>query len=852
VQTSNYSAEYGRNAGGVISTITKSGTNALHGSMWEYLRNDALQARGFFDPSVPKLRQNQFGFTVGGPAVLPRIYNGRNKTFFFGSFQGTRIREAILANTATTPTAAERAGDFSHDAVKPNDPLTGQPFPNAMVPQSRFDPAATAVLSRIPLPNSPDGRFIQLYGQPTDGNQGLVRMDQTFGAKNRLSVKYWTDRGAITDALPAGSNFQWSQGQFNLTIYNASINDTHIFTANLINQLTIGFNRRDEERFNTTVADVSNLGIAITRPNQPFLPNITVTGRLTAAVEINGRPTKLDNVVSTGDQLSWNHGAHNIKFGALREGSRFEGSPFFDNGSFTFSGQVTGNAVADLVMGRPIQFSDLKGRIDDDMFAYWSAFVQDDFHISKRLSFTLGVRYEYDTRMYQRQKHEANFAPGFKSTVYPQAPAGLAFPGDPGWDRSLYMPDKNNFAPRVGFAWDALGNGKTSVRAGFGIFYQVPDLEFTNYLGANPPFTTSIVLNNPYSLSDPWHGLYQGGVTDPISTYNPNPATAKFIQPFTLYGVDPNVRNGYVEQYSLSVQQQIFRDTILQIAYAGNSGRKLNLAVQANPSIPGPGATTGNTDARRTYLPGTYAGITQFHGENNSEYNSLQISANKRFSKDVGFSVAYTWSHTLNYYDAEAAAASVNNPYNLRTDRGPAGFDLRHNLASSLVWQPSFLAHNPNWLLRNAVNGWEVSALAGIHTGLPINVVTGRDNSLTGVNSDRPDLLRNPVLSSGRSKQQVIGQWFDTTAFAANGPGDFGTVGRNAISGPGFWNLDFSLMRNFRIYEHHQLQFRSEFFNGLNHANLNNPNASFYSATFGRVLTASSPRLVQLALRYSF
>lgn len=852
VQANAYSAEYGRNAGGVFSTVTKSGTNELHGSAWEYLRNDKLNARSFFSPTKPTLRQNQFGFTLGGPVVLPHLYDGRNRTFFLGSYQGTRIRELALRNSALPATEPELRGDFSRAQRIPTDPLTGQPFLGGIVPASRFDPAAVRILQRLPPPNLPDGRYQQQASQTTDSDQYFIKIDQQIKNSNTLSVKYWDDRGTILDPWPFGGNLPWSPGVFRLVIQNLSVNDTHIFTPNLINEARVAYTRRNEERFNTVREDVSNLGIAIARPAQPFLPTIAVTGRFTLGTQINGIPTKLDNVLSLVDTVSWTKGPHTLKFGFSREASLFQGRPQFDNGSFTFSGQITSNALADFLIGRPVNFSQNIGRQDNHTTTYWGFFVQDDYKVSPRVTLNLGLRYQYDTRIYQRDNHTANFMPGRQSQTYPRAPVGLVYPGDFGLDRSLYNPDRNNFAPRVGVAWDVRGNGKTSVRAGYGVFYQLLIVEMANFMSANAPFAINVSLSNPFSLSNPWQGQFQGGVNDPISTFNPDPATAVFQPPFVLRVMDPNIRNGYIHQYSLSLQRQLPVDTLLEVAYVGNNARKMVLARQLNPAVPGPGATVANTEARRSFMPGVYSGITYFEGSANSSYNALQVSANKRFSRHYLFSLAYTWSKTIDVSSDEAIGASVSDPGNPNRDRGPAAFDVRHLFSGSVVWEPPYLLGNRNPVVRHLFGGWSLAGLWRVRSGGPIGIVSGRDNSLTAVGSDRPNVLRSPDLPDNRSRQEQIARWFDPTAFAANAPGEFGNLGRNAMRGPGQYNIDFNMMKNFRVTERHRLQFRAEFFNLLNHASLGNPVGNFSSPNFGRILSTSDPRLIQLALRYSF
>lgn len=846
-----YSAEYGRNGGGVFSTITRSGTNDLHGSLWEFLRNNKLNARNFFAPSIPTLRQNQYGFTVSGPVLLPR-YNGRNRTFFVASWQGHTIREVALQNSAFPPTEREKAGDFSSTIGRaPNDPLTNAPFPNAQIPSSRFDPVAVKVLARLRGANTPDGRYVEQASRPTDQNQVLAKIDHQITGANNLSIKYWLDKGEILDPWPFNANLPWSPGVFAVSIHNASLNDTHIFSPTVLNQFRAAFTRRLENRYNTVNESAADLGVLVARPSVPFLPNLRITGRTLLTTQINGQPTKLDNTFMLSNTLTWNRGKHALKFGWSLEQPSFHGRPLFDNGDFTFSGQITGNALADFLVGRPVTFTSSAGREDNNTTYYWGGFAQDDIRLSGRLTLNLGVRYQYFTPMINRRDRTGTIQPGVRSQRFTDAPLGLVYPGDNGLPRALYNSDRNDFAPRVGIAWDPLGNGKTSVRLGYGVFFQFPLIEVSNILAVNQPFVINVNLPNPFSLSDPWRGQFSGGVNDPITQFL-NRGRADFFTPVAGAAVDRNFRDSYIQQYSLSVQREIVASTTVEAAYVGNSARKLHINRQLNPAVFGPGATVGNTNARRRLSPGILGPVTYYEPTGNSNYNSLQISVNRRFSRGLLASGNYTWSKAIDFNSGVSSGGLISHPDNPRFDLGLADFDRTSVFSGSLVWDVPVFKNASSKLVRAVLSGWQPAGLWRFTSGGPFNVLTGRDNSLTGINSDRPNVLADPKLSVDRPRGQQIAQYFDITKFDANRLGEFGNTGRNALRGPGLATVDFSMIKNFSITERHGIQFRAEIFNLLNHANLSNPGATWGTPTFGRILGAADPRLIQLALKYSF
>lgn len=850
VVANGYSAEHGRNAGGAFSTVTKSGGNQFHGSLWEFLRNNDLNARNFFAKTVPVLHQNQYGVGLGGPILIPKLYNGRNRTFFFGSYQGTRIRQNTIVTGAYPPTELERRGDFSQTARKPKDPLTGQPFAGDVIPVNRFDPVAQKITARLPFPTSANGLFQSEPSVPTDLDQILVRVDHQLSTNHNLSARYWRD-DYYTFSPYAGGNLPWSGGISANLVQNANISDTTVFSPSLLNQFRFSFMRRYEGRTSNVFETGPELGIRMATPSGSSPPRFNASGRFNLQAQINGMPTKLDNTFALYESLFWTKGSHSLKFGLSLELPSFHGSPRFDNGGFVFGGDFSGEGFADFLLGRPTSFQQDTGREDNHKAQYWGFFIQDDYKASRRLTLNLGLRYQYDQPTYHRRDRQATILPGLQSQKYPKAPLGLLYPGDFGLPRSLYYADKNNFAPRLGMAYDVFGNGKTSLRLGTGVFYQIPPVGQSNLLDTNQPFVMSAKLTPPASLSDPWAGQFNGGVDDPVSSYSSNPDRATFFTPVTGYSIDPNMRSAYVIQYSASIQQQLPNNVALELAYVGNVGRKFVMSSNLNQAVYGPGATVANTNQRREYSPGILGQSYRFDGKANSSYNSFQTSVNKRFSHGYLFTASYTYSKAIDYFSYTAEGYFIMDSNNVQLERGLADFDRPHIFAGSVVWEVPYFQRS-HWLTRHILGGWQPSALWRLTSGAPFTVLTGRDNSLTGNNLDRPDVTGPVALFTGKKRSDLILKYFDTGAFAPNAAGKFGTAGRNILRGPGAASVDFGLLKNFRIIEGHRLQFRGEFFNLFNRVNLGNPNSTMTSASFGRILSAGDPRIVQFALKYMF
>ena len=845
VLTNNFSAEYGRNAGAIVNAVTKSGTNALHGSLFEFVRNDALDSRSFFALSKGKLRRNQFGGTAGGPVI-------RNKMFFFGSYEGVRERQGQTVSNLVVPTELERRGDFSASSQKPRDPLTNQPFPNALIPAARFDPASVKFLElmQVPLPNASGNRFI--FNRPYSLNSGqyLGRGDYSPTQSQRFTGRVFrTGSNEMTTAgLPV------LQALVDFKTWNVSGQHTMTFSPSLLGVGQYTWNQSLIDRGPLPVGSGSgvnytDMGVRVNRGGLDALGKDLVPhfrGQVNGYWNLNQENLVL---IDRGTQqvsyaMTWNRGAHVLKFGGEY---RFAMSDRVTaNGidpQFTFNGQISGNAFSDFLIGRPFNMTQGSVRINRIRSQAYNLYAQDEWRMHRDLSLTLGLRYEPFFPYYSADDELTLFRPGRQSSVFPSAPAGLLYAGD-----ESIPSDLNNLAPRVGLAWSPFGSKKTSVRAAYGIFYDVLGFHRMSHFVNSPPYSLQVTVNTPRSFSDPYAGQQNPFPYAPPAT-EAERAAYQFFRPVTVgLSVNPDQAAPYVQQWNLSVQREVARDYLVTVAYVGTKGTRLPIRAELNPAVFREGATAGNINARRVY--GTdFASIIDYQTVVNSTYHALQATLNKRLSKGFTLLASYTYSKAIDGSSLEVDGFNGQNPFNLRAEKGLADFDTRQRLVASFLWEvPGPKSGWSRWVL----GGWQTNGIFTADTGRPFNVVSGQDRALAGTGTQRPNVVGDPNVDKSRSRDELMARYFDPAAFALPAVGTYGNAARNLLMGPSRWNLDFAVFKGFTLREGMKLNFRWEMFNAMNHANLGTPRANISAANPGRIDSTSEPRIMQLGLRLAF
>jgi len=857
VITNNYGAEYGRSVGGVVNVVTKSGANALHGSAFEFVRNRRLNARNFFEPDTTPLVQNQFGASLGGPIR-------RDKMFFFGSYQGFRRRTADFRDVALVPTEAERAGDFSRSVtgtgapVVIRDPLTRQPFPNARIPLERHSRVAVNYLKlAIPLPNYPVKGVNGLYqreSEPTDSNEILGKVDYLISDKHKVSAGYFVNDS--NEGNMFGQEVDFIRLATKSRQHNLNVHEYWTIGPTMLNHFRATYSRNAGNAY-VTPDDVSlaDLGANFTPlPEGPKVaPGMRVVGYFDAR-GFTGGP-KISNHYTLANTFDWVKGRHNLKFGAEGWLRKFHDVSMrgAQGGEFEFDGSSSGNSLADLMLGlaRRFEYANPTYKSNNAWASYW--FIQDSLRVTPRLALTLGIRYELDTWPTHPVNQLVAFMPWRKSTCVPQAPAGVLFPCDEGVPRAGAYNDLNNYAPRFGMAYDLFGDGKTVVRAGYGISYAFAIYNTLQGQQISTPFALRETVQN-VSLEDPYAQI--GGSPFP---FNRDPANLKFPVSGAYNFQDLHQRNGYIQQYNLSIQRQLGSDWTLEAAYVGNVGRKLAGSVDINAPLRTPNASSGNVNQRRPWYP-TFLATQQQGGFVNSSYNALQVRAEKRFSRGFTVLSSYTLSKALDEASWYDSANSWLDPGNRALNKGLADFDSRQSLVVSWIWETPFF-RKARGLRHSVLGGWTLNGILTLYAGQPVSydgsaghwILTDKDNDYSGHSgNDRPDVIGDWKLSPNRPRSEVIRAWFRRDAFRPNAAGQLGNLGRNVVIGPGSKSVTLGVFKNFRITEKQQLQFRCELFNAFNWVNLQSVESRLSKPTFGQVTTAGDPRIVQFGLKYAF
>ncbi|MBI3652092.1 MAG: TonB-dependent receptor [Acidobacteria bacterium] len=839
VLSSSYDASFGRNAGAQINIVVKTGSNNFHGSAYEFFRNGALDARNFFAPkneAAPEYNRHQFGASLGGAII-------KNKTFFFADYEGTRIREG-LTRVTNVPTLAERNGDFSQSVLaKPINPFTQQRFPGDQIPSFFLNPIGKAIANLYPLPNRnvPLQNFVSSPLQRDRNHQFDVRFDHQLNDASHLAARYsFADRnlfepfgGPSFAAIPGFGNNVPRRAQ------NAMIGETHLFNPRVINEARFAFNR--------VAANVTQEGAGISLNRQVGLPEvstrerdfglsfITLTGFSAIGHEYNNPQQSVTNTYQFSDTVGSVIGQHYAKFGfdfRATQQNAFRDVQARGLISFIAQAQITGNALADMLLGAPVVTG--VARLDNPQHLRtrsYNFFINDSYRLTPKVTLTAGLRYEYNTPAVDTND---------RARIYDLASHSLLPVGVNGIPRAGYRADKNNFAPRLGLAWTL--RDTTVLRAGYGIYYDQSSLAPGEGLYFNKPYFD--------------FNLYVTSRQFPLSLANPFPTNLPFTLPSSAFTFQRDLRTPYTQQYNVNLQQQLGASRIFEIAYVGAKGTKLFSARDINQPFPRTAFPNLRPDPR-------FDDINILESRSNSNYNALQIRLQQHTHFGLSFLSSYTWSKSIDdasgFFTSAGDANFPQDSHNVRAERGRSNFDVRQRFSMSYgydlpIGKGHKLLGDQGWLTP-LFTGWQTFGIITLQSGRPFTVAllpdidnsnTGRSNLGFGAN-DRPNIVSNAEVSNPSPDR-----WFNTSAFAFPPFGSFGNAGRNILTGPDYQNVNASLVKDTKIKESVNLQFRAEFFNLFNHPNFDLPDNFLGSPTFGQIRSAQSPRHLQFGLKLLF
>ncbi|HET6216666.1 MAG TPA: carboxypeptidase-like regulatory domain-containing protein [Acidobacteriaceae bacterium] len=856
VQTSNFDAQYANGAGGAITAATKSGTNRLHGSVWEYIRNDDLDARSYFNTTRPPLHRNQFGGVAGGPII-------RNKAFFFGGYEGFRQSQGQQL-VADYPTAAERSGDLSSIPNPVINPYTGVPYVHNQVP---VNPLSTQWFNDfIPLPNTNvpvgQGNFRIAAPAPINYNSYVARGDYTFSEQTSLVLRYlgtW-----------ANGETPWYISEFLRPVrnigQNAAMEAIHTFTPSFVGQLNFSWNHgfADETTANTGNKNMLTelglvpgaYGFTTSAYSAQAPPGVSVTGFGSFGNSLFGRPRQFYGDSYDGDLLFYfNRGSHNIKFGGKlwREFYNFP-EAIRPTGSWSYNGFFTGNALADYLLQLPRSISSLPQPFYQDVWRWQDGlWFQDDWKVNSNLTVNVGLRFDFDQRFLSHSGRLANVdlsTPPIATLVYPKAnapgcpPGGCQPANPPGWNPFLVDPHKLLWSPRLGAAY-RVGVGSV-VRAGFGMYWQPLTTDPIVNMSLNPPFVTSVGAT--YDLTT-------------LATFNrSNPLLNSPAAGIAVEATQQHIRDGLVYQWNLAVEHA-FGANVLTVGYLGNSGVDLYSFSSPNLAPPGPGLI----NPRRPYT--NFGGISYQYGETNSNYNALQAKMTRRFTNGLAYTVGYAWGKCLDNSDGtyiESESDEYQQPNNRAAEYSNCEFDVRNALTFSYIYALPFghgqrLLNNASGVANAIVGGWQLEGITSMFSGSHEAFVTNSWDNLNNGGIGYPDKVCSPNLGRGRSNRQKVAMFFNTACFAAPHGGTIGVANyfygdsvRHPLDSPGeiLWNM--GLQKNTQVFEALNVRFTAESFNLFNRANFQPPSTSFGTPQFGTLTAANAGREIQFGLDLIF
>jgi hypothetical protein len=858
--------EYGGTGGATTSVVTRSGTNQFHGNIYEFVRNDRFDARNFFSENVEPLKQNQFGGTIGGPIA-------QNRVLFFGYYEGFRNKQGYTT-TATVPTDRQRTGDFS-DLGTPliNFAAGGVPFQDNRIPAPAINPVALNVLNMYPRANVGSSLYRETVILENVLDQVGGRVDINSSANDQLFARYSYSGGHNLNPVSVrGTDAPGFPTRDDLATHLATVSSTRIVSPTMTNSARVTYLRHEfffDQRLNRTPPSALGFGYVPSNDVGQGPPFFNIAGYSPIGGAITGPRNTTQSTFEIQDGVTWSHASHLVKMGGEYRHTGVDMiQAIAPNAFFVFAGTFpTNNAVANLMLGAPVVFYQGLGNFERGINVWGAgAYLQDEWRLTPRMTLNYGLRYERITPFAEVDDRLNAFVPGVKSQVRPDAPVGLLFPGDNGLPRGIAK-SVNAFMPRLGVAWDPTGTGTWAVRGSYGLFYDqfqngsgtasqvaisaIPAAQFVQYSGAGLNF------QNPFA----------GRVY---------PSAGTFVPPSTVFALDVDAKPPQVQNWNVGVQRSLVERYLVEVRYVGAAATHLPRNVEANPAVYGPGATAQNADRRRIYAncpadgvsPCDFSTIAMLKSVARSRYDAAQFSVSRRFGDAVGFNVSYWLSKSMDHLSAmnlSGAAAKplagendlAQNPFDLEAEWGPSLFDARHRLVASASWLPRMSTNLPA-VVQTVFGGWQLNGIASYNSGTPFTVsdsanVALQANSppISGFPASRPNVIGDP-----NAGPHTVDAWLSRSAFqrlnVATQPGQFGDAGRNIARGPSFANVDVSLVRDFQISASTRLQFRGEVFNVFNHVNLGLPVADLNSASFGRILSAGAPRLMQFGVKWIF
>ncbi len=834
VQTGTYPAQYGGYMGVHINMVSKNGTNMLHGTAYEFVRNDAFDAYGFFEnPNQPKLpfHRNQFGAELGGPVVIPKLYNGKNKTFFMISYEGMRQVQST-AGLTTTQTVPMRMGDFSAISTPIHDPLLpGNPtFAGNVIPAADQSPQALVLQNFIPLPNLPGITNNYRYSLQSNDfwDQTIDRVDENLGERTRLFFRlaYVTDSPLYGTANPYGVQPAPNHDNNVVLGYTQIISPTMVNDLRLAHQVPVVVSSNyffSNPAAETLAATVGIPGFAPSNTN-PGIPSISISGYVGTA---SGVPsTTYDETWEGDDTFSYFHGTHSIvagfdldKFHISREAVNLA------LGSFSFTGALSGFAPADFLLGLPLSDSTPEPYAVGD-FHQWrdGFFVQDKWDATRKLTLNVGLRYDLPTALTTVNGVATLLNSPENTQLIP------SHPPEPGY--TLVVPDHTNFGPRFGFAYRI--TDKWVARGGFGIYYNPNHMNDFTLLELNPPFSPAFNYQNTNLLAPT------------VTLSDPTPSTSAAPAPptnvITIYP-QRGMPTSSMNQWSFDVERALWHNAGLDVQYLGNHADHLDTSWYNNTPMPGPGPIQAR---RPNQLWGTIRTITNIEYSN---YDALNVVLTQRMSHGATLLVSYTWSHDLDE-SSDSNNGAVMNPYDLQEDYGNANWDVRQRFVMDYNYVLPFFKQSRNAFVRNSLGGWQLNGIITLQTGFPFSVAVASDIANTGTSgTERASLIGSASTSchSGHLADCIQGDFMNPAQYT------YGNTARNLLFGPGLNDFDVGLFKNISIKERGTLQIRGEFFNFFNTPSFSSPNATFGTSSFGTVTsTSNNNRQIQLALKLIF